>query len=466
MLKKLAMGLVTLAMTVLPLASHVAADTGTNLIANGSMETSASGIAPDGWLQAGWGTNTAAYSYETDGHTGRSIKTTISSYTDGDADWYFSDVAVTPGQTYEYSDWYKSTVDTEIDYQLTNTAGVVSYGSLGTIAPSTDWTQAKVTLVMPSDAKIISFFHLINKVGSLQVDDAGLATYTPSQFTRGIVALTFDDGWRDQYTNGRPLLNSYQLPVTYYLLTSTVTDPEYMTTDMMQTLGTEGNELASHTVTHPHLPTLTTAQVDQELSDAQTQLRAWFGTNGVADDFATPYGEYNSSIITEIKKYYQSHRSTDDGFNSKDNFDIYNIKVQNIMDATTPAQVQAWVNQAISDHTWLVLVYHRVGVDTAGTEDYGVTIDNLNTELSNLKASGAAVETVAQAIKEIQPQLNGTPATKPGDVNGDNTVDALDLSTVLSNWNKTGATSAQGDVNNDGTVDALDLSTVLANWSK
>ena len=58
------------------------------------------------------------------------------------------------------------------------------------------------------------------------------------------------------------------------------------------------------------------------------------------------------------------------------------------------------------------------------------------------------------------------PASKPGDVNGDGNVDALDLSTVLSNWGKPGQTYAQGDVNKDGAVDALDLSTILAKWSK
>lgn len=57
-------------------------------------------------------------------------------------------------------------------------------------------------------------------------------------------------------------------------------------------------------------------------------------------------------------------------------------------------------------------------------------------------------------------------ATKSGDVNGDNAVDALDLSSVLTNWNKTAATRAQGDLNNDTVVDALDLSTVLTNWGK
>lgn len=61
--------------------------------------------------------------------------------------------------------------------------------------------------------------------------------------------------------------------------------------------------------------------------------------------------------------------------------------------------------------------------------------------------------------------VTGTTA-KVGDLNGDGVVNALDLSTLLSNWYKTGLTSAQGDLNGDGTVNAFDLSTLLTNWSK
>lgn len=58
------------------------------------------------------------------------------------------------------------------------------------------------------------------------------------------------------------------------------------------------------------------------------------------------------------------------------------------------------------------------------------------------------------------------PTTILGDLNGDGVVNALDLSILLSNWGKTGATAAQGDLNGDGVVNALDLSILLTNWSK
>ena len=53
-----------------------------------------------------------------------------------------------------------------------------------------------------------------------------------------------------------------------------------------------------------------------------------------------------------------------------------------------------------------------------------------------------------------------------GDINGDGTVNALDLSVIATNWNKTCATAAQGDLNADGTVNALDLSILATNWGK
>ena len=49
----------------------------------------------------------------------------------------------------------------------------------------------------------------------------------------------------------------------------------------------------------------------------------------------------------------------------------------------------------------------------------------------------------------------------PADINGDNTVDVLDLLLVLAAW---GATSGPEDINGDGIVDVLDLLEVLAAW--
>ena len=51
-----------------------------------------------------------------------------------------------------------------------------------------------------------------------------------------------------------------------------------------------------------------------------------------------------------------------------------------------------------------------------------------------------------------------------GDINGDGTVDILDLSVLMSQWGQTG-TGLSADLNGDGTVDILDFSIMMANWN-
>ncbi|WP_432991355.1 polysaccharide deacetylase family protein [Dactylosporangium sp. CA-233914] len=374
-----------------------------NLIGNPGVET-ASGSAPAGWSGSSWGTNTTTLSYLTTGHSGsRSVKTQITKYTSGDAKWSPAPVTVTPGKTYQYSNWYQSNVDSEIDVEVTMADGSEQYAYLAAAPASSAWAKVSAQYIVPAGAVKITVFQVLAKVGWVTGDDFSLTEYAPAQLNRALVSLTFDDGWRSQYTAGLPLLDKYNVDATYYLLTSTIDYPDYMTKAQMGDLANHGIEIASHTVDHPHLPTLSAAQIDSELKDSQATLRQWYGA-GVAKNFATPYGEYNATVLSTSKKYYRSHRSTDEGYNTKDGTDVNNIKVQNILNTTTPAQVGQWIDQAIRDKSWLVLVYHEV---SASAEDptYAVTPANLEAELKLIQQKGIAARTVDQALDEVIPQL-------------------------------------------------------------
>jgi len=377
---------------------------GSNLIANPSVET-ASGGGPAGWASDSWGTNTTTFSYLTTGHTGtRSLKVETTAYSSGDAKWYGAAIPVTAGRTYQFSDWYQSSVATEVDVEVTMADGTLQYAAIASPATATGWTRALAQYSPPVGAKSIVPFHLLAVKGYLITDDFSLTEYSPTGFTRGLVSLTFDDGWRSHYTNARPLLNQYGMQGTFYALTSTTDYPDYLTVAQVQALAQDGNEIGSHTVDHAHLPTLTVQAVDRELADSQTAIRGWVGA-AAAKNFASPYGEYDPSIVTEIGKYYRSHRTVDEGYNSRDNFDIWHIKVQNILNTTTPEQVGAWVDQALRDRTWLVLVYHEVDTGLADPT-YSVTPADLSAELNLIKTKSATVLTLDRALDELQGQLN------------------------------------------------------------
>ena len=119
-------------------------------------------------------------------------------------------------------------------------------------------------------------------------------------------------------------------------------------------------------------------------------------------NFASPYGDYNATVNSAIASYYRAHRTVDEGFNSKDNFDIYRLRVQNILDTTSATQVQAWIEQAQADNTWLILVYHRVD-DNPGPYD---TYKNVFAQhLQVIQNSGITVKTYNDALDEVTSQL-------------------------------------------------------------
>jgi hypothetical protein len=77
-----------------------------------------------------------------------------------------------------------------------------------------------------------------------------------------------------------------------------------------------------------------------------------------------------------------------------------------------------------------------------------------------LVAIAAAVSVVIVAYTILSSNAAQDPKA---DLNNDSKVDILDLSILLSNWNKIG-NGLKGDINADGKVSVMDLSILLSNW--
>jgi chitodextrinase len=93
----------------------------------------------------------------------------------------------------------------------------------------------------------------------------------------------------------------------------------------------------------------------------------------------------------------------------------------------------------------------------AGTLSYNDSgLTNTTSYTYSLVATDGAGNTSAAATLTAV-----TVTAKPGDLNGDNTVDITDLSILLSNFN---TSNSVADCNKDGIVDILDLSILLSNF--
>jgi chitodextrinase len=104
------------------------------------------------------------------------------------------------------------------------------------------------------------------------------------------------------------------------------------------------------------------------------------------------------------------------------------------------------------------LIYRDgVQIATSATVSYSVTSAPSGSHVYTVAAADAANNTSAQSTGVT------VVVSVPGDVNGDGHVTIIDLSTVLTNYAKSG-TRAQGDLNGDGVVNIVDLSTVLTHY--
>lgn len=374
----------------------------TDVIPNGSVETG--GTSPSLWQNSKWGTNTPTFSYVTnDGYTGnRSLKVTMNGYTDGDAKWFFDPIkTLTPGQQYRFSVNYKGTVIGHPVAMFLKADGTEQY--FGMPVPlnvsASNWQTYSDTFSVPSDAVAVSVFMYVNQNGWLQTDNYTISDYHPTGFNRPLLTLTFDDGHEDNALTALPLLDQYGFKSTQCYATSFIEGNTQAVSDVLA-FKNSGHEICSHTVTHPFLTTLDATDLNYELQHAKQYLESIIGQP--VPNFATPYGDYNATVNNAIATYYQSHRTVDEGYNSKDNFNTYRLRVQNILDTTSANQVASWIAQAQASNTWLILVYHRVA-DNPGPYDSYTNI--FAQHLAAIQASGITVKTYQDALTEVKSQL-------------------------------------------------------------
>jgi peptidoglycan/xylan/chitin deacetylase (PgdA/CDA1 family) len=115
------------------------------------------------------------------------------------------------------------------------------------------------------------------------------------------LAVTFDDGYRDNYEFAAPTLRSLELPATFFVASEFMNSdivapwdreaappPAWMTWDQVRALHNDGFEIGAHTRTHADLGRVVGEQAEWEICGSRQDLEAQLGTT--VDLFAYPFG--------------------------------------------------------------------------------------------------------------------------------------------------------------------------------
>jgi peptidoglycan/xylan/chitin deacetylase (PgdA/CDA1 family) len=119
------------------------------------------------------------------------------------------------------------------------------------------------------------------------------------------LAITLDDGYRDNFENAAPVLERLSLPATFFVVTQWIgtdvvpfwdqqegTRHPWMTWEQVRALGRRGFDIGAHTRTHADLGRVPEAEAHDEIFGARLELEQQVGAP--VESFAYPFGGWSN----------------------------------------------------------------------------------------------------------------------------------------------------------------------------
>lgn len=155
----------------------------------------------------------------------------------------------------------------------------------------------------------------------------------------GEVVVSFDDGYRNNYTAAYPILKKYGVPATIFVEVGHLGDPGYLTWDDVRRMDADGIAIQSHTMTGAYLPGLRQDELLREVTESKRQLEARLGRT--VDYIAYPIGGFSEDIKELVRQAgYKAAFATNRGYD-RTGKDIYEVKRIRIKDSD--GELQLWL---------------------------------------------------------------------------------------------------------------------------
>jgi peptidoglycan/xylan/chitin deacetylase (PgdA/CDA1 family) len=124
--------------------------------------------------------------------------------------------------------------------------------------------------------------------------------------------INFDDSYKTQILYAKPILDQYGFKATFFEVCGWVgKNGERQTWQDVAGLLHDGNEIASHTMTHAHLNSVSTSKLYNELGGAK-QCFANHGYPVPLFGYPDNLGSDNNTVVNVVSKYYEQARTGSD----------------------------------------------------------------------------------------------------------------------------------------------------------
>jgi peptidoglycan/xylan/chitin deacetylase (PgdA/CDA1 family) len=130
------------------------------------------------------------------------------------------------------------------------------------------------------------------------------------------VTISFDDGDLSCHTIAAPLLEAHGLRGEFFVVTRWIGRPGFMTAGQLRDLASRGHGVHSHSRTHPRLPSLTPAEIEDELKGSKADLEAVLGRP--VTRLSIPGGAYDGRVVDiAMRAGYTAILTSVEGYNDE-----------------------------------------------------------------------------------------------------------------------------------------------------
>ncbi len=177
-------------------------------------------------------------------------------------------------------------------------APVLMYHAVGP-EEGTDWPK---TLIMKPEL-FESHLRYLKEQGYTIVTVAELAArLEKNESVDKYIALSFDDGYKNNYSVVLPLLQKYDAKGSFFVINRDIGDELHMNEQEIKGLIAAGMELGSHTYSHNPLAKIDEKYLVWETDTSRYWLKKKFD-GYIVRTLAYPNGSYNDRVIAAAKKY-------------------------------------------------------------------------------------------------------------------------------------------------------------------
>ena len=170
-----------------------------------------------------------------------------------------------------------------------------------------------------------------NNYTTITIEDLAYALEGRKDLPLKPVILTFDDGYRDFYTDVYPILKKYNLKATNFVFPNVLDKKNNMDTWMVKEISNSGLvTIGSHTLSHAYLSKLQQSLAQKEIFESKIVLEQII--EKPVNVFAYPYGAFDKAAVELVQKAgFVAAVSTIKGNNQSLNslFNLSRIRVGN-----------------------------------------------------------------------------------------------------------------------------------------